>query len=62
VILSRDFVQRYPSIKETQKLTLRTGHSILDPKYLAQIIILWKPEEVDMIIIVVDADDKLEQR
>ncbi|MGM3309132.1 hypothetical protein ACSQ6I_24685 [Anabaena sp. WFMT] len=57
-----DFVQRHPSIKETQKLTLRTGHSILDPKYLAQIVILWKPEEVDMILIVVDADDKLEQR
>ncbi|AFZ59521.1 hypothetical protein H6G54_14135 [Anabaena cylindrica FACHB-243] len=60
--LDCDFVQRHPSIKETQKLTLRTGHSILDIKYLAQIVILWKPEEVDMILIVVDADDKLEQR
>ena len=57
-----DFIQRHPSIKESQKLTLRTGHSILDPKYLAQIVILWKPEDVDMILIVVDADDKLEQR
>jgi hypothetical protein len=57
-----DFVQRHPSTKEKQKLTLRTGHSILDIKYLAQIVILWKPEEVDMILIVVDADDKLEQR
>jgi hypothetical protein len=58
----RDFVQRYPSIKEIQELTLRTGLDILDPKYLAQIVILWKPEEVDMILIVVDADDKLEPR
>ncbi len=58
----RDFVQRYPSIQEIQELTLRTWHSILDPKYLAQIVILWKPEEVDMILIVVDADDKLEPR
>ena len=57
-----DFIQRHPSIKESQKRTLRTGHSILDPKYLAQIVILWKPEDVDMILIVVDADDKLEQR
>ncbi|MTJ48494.1 hypothetical protein FJR05_11715 [Dolichospermum sp. UHCC 0259] len=57
-----DFIQRHPSIKESQKRTLRTGHSILDIKYLAQIVILWKPEDVDMILIVVDADDKLEQR
>jgi hypothetical protein len=57
-----DFIQRHPSVKESQKRTLRTGHSILDIKYLAQIVILWKPEDVDMILIVVDADDKLEQR
>ncbi|NET69629.1 MAG: hypothetical protein F6K62_00790 [Sphaerospermopsis sp. SIO1G2] len=57
-----DFIQRHPSIRENQKRTLRTGHSILDSKYLAQIVILWKPEEVDMILIVVDADDKIEQR
>ncbi len=57
-----DFVQRHPSIRENQKKKLRTGHSILDPKYLAQVVIAWKPEEVDMIVIVVDADDKLEQR
>jgi hypothetical protein len=55
-----DFVQRHPSIKETFKF--RTGHSILDPKYLAQIVSVWKPEEIDMIVIVVDADDILEQR
>lgn len=57
-----DFIQRHPSVKESQKRTLRTGHSILDPKYLAQIVILWKPEDVDMILIVVDADDKLDKR
>ena len=57
-----DFIQRHPSIKESQKRTLRTGHSILDPKYLSQIVILWKPEDVDIILIVVDADDKLYQR
>ncbi|MFN7661284.1 MAG: hypothetical protein ACK5P3_24755, partial [Dolichospermum sp.] len=57
-----DFIQRHPSVKESQKRTLRTGHSILDPKYLAQIVILWKPEDVDMILIVVDADDKLDER
>ena len=57
-----DFIQRHPSVKESQKRTLRTGHSILDRKYLAQIVILWKPEDVDMILIVVDADDKLDER
>ncbi|NEO74696.1 hypothetical protein, partial [Moorena sp. SIO3H5] len=57
-----DFVQRHPSIRENQKKKLRTGHSILDPKYLAQVVIAWKPEEIDMIVILVDADDKLEQR
>ncbi len=57
-----DFVQRHPSIKESQKRTLRTGHSILDPKYLSQIVILWKPEEIDMIVIVVDGDDNINQR
>ncbi len=57
-----DFVQRHPSIKESQKRKLRTGHPILDPKYLAQVVILWKPEEVDMIVIVVDSDDILEKR
>jgi Domain of unknown function (DUF4276) len=57
-----DFVQRHPSIKESRVLKRRVGHSILDPKYLSQVIIAWKPEEVDMILLVVDADDKLEQR
>ncbi|WP_228019508.1 hypothetical protein [Sphaerospermopsis sp. LEGE 08334] len=57
--LDCDFIQRHPSIRENKKLTLRTGHSILDPKYLAQIVILWKPEEVDMILIVVDANDNI---
>ena len=57
-----DFVHRHPSIKEAQKKTLRRGHSILDRKYLAQVVSIWKPEEVDIIVIVVDADDKLLQR
>ncbi len=57
-----DFIQRHPSVKESKIRTLRTGYSILDLKYLAQIVILWKPEDVDMILIVVDADDKLDER
>lgn len=55
------FVHRHPSIGE-RGIKLRTGHSILNPKYLAQVVIAWKPEEVDMILIVVDADDLLPQR
>lgn len=57
-----NFVQRHPSIKESQLSKLRTGHSVLDPKYLAQMVISWKPEEVDMIVLVVDADNNLSQR
>jgi hypothetical protein len=57
-----DFVQRHPSISESRVFKRRVGHSISDPKYLAQVIIAWKPEEVDLIIIVVDADDNLPQR
>ncbi len=57
-----DFVQRHPSMKEMGTKTLRTGHSILDRKYLQQIVILWKPEEVDIILIVVDADNSLFER
>jgi hypothetical protein len=55
------FVHRHPSIKE-RGIKLRTGHSILERKYLAQVVSIWKPEEVDMILIVVDADDRLEKR
>ncbi|MDZ8082099.1 MAG: hypothetical protein RMX35_23905 [Nostoc sp. DcaGUA01] len=57
-----DFVQRHPSIKESQLCKLRTGHSILDPKYLAKVVISWKPEEVDMILIVVDGDENISER
>jgi hypothetical protein len=56
------FVQRHPTIRESRVLKRRTGHSILDRQYLAQIVSVWKPEEVDMILIVVDADDVLAQR
>jgi hypothetical protein len=55
------FVHRHPSIKEGG-IKLRTGHSILERKYLAQVVSIWKPEEVDMILIVVDADDRMEKR
>jgi hypothetical protein len=57
-----DFVQRHPSIKEMRKGKVSTGFGILDCKYLAQIVSPWKPEEIDLIVIVADADDKLEER
>ena len=57
-----DFVQRHPLSSEIKCFKRRTGFSVLDKKYLAQVVISWKPEEVDMILIVVDADDKLSQR
>lgn len=57
-----DFVQRHPTNQESGIYTRRTGHSILQPKYLAKVVIAWKPEEIDMILIVVDADDVESQR
>lgn len=57
-----DFIQRHPSSSESKCFKRRTGHSVLDRKYLAQVVISWKPEEVDMILLVVDADDNLSQR
>lgn len=56
-----DFIQRHPTVKD-KRGKLRTGFGILNEKYLAQLIITWKPEEVDMIVIVADADDILETR
>jgi hypothetical protein len=57
-----DFVHRHPSIREMGKKTFRTGHSILEPKYLSQLVIAWKPTEVDLILIVADADNILAER
>ncbi len=57
-----DFVQRHPSTKEIRKGKVTTGFGFLDPKYLSQIVITWKPEEVDLIIILADADDKIFER
>jgi Domain of unknown function (DUF4276) len=56
------FVHRHPSIQEQRVAQVRRGHSILDPRYLAQMVIAWQPEEVDLILIVVDADDRLIER
>ncbi|MEI6429948.1 MAG: hypothetical protein WCO45_16430 [Pseudanabaena sp. ELA607] len=60
--LDCDFVQRHPTNQESGIYKRRTGHSILQPKYLAQVVIAWQPEEVDMIVIVADADDVLPKR
>lgn len=56
------FVQRHPSLKERRRGQRRTGHGILERKYLAQVVSVWKPYEVDLIVLLVDADDELEQR
>jgi hypothetical protein len=56
------FIHRHPSIQEQRKSQVRRGHSILESRYLAQMTIAWQPEEVDLIVIVVDADDVLEER
>jgi hypothetical protein len=50
------------STKEIRKPKYTTGFGFLDPKYLSQIAITWKPEEVDLIIILADSDDKISER
>lgn len=60
-----DFVHRhpqYPSRKKAKKPMVRQGYTILERKYLQKRVIAWKPQEVDVIIIVVDADNILEER
>jgi hypothetical protein len=57
-----NFVHRHPSTKENNKGKVTTGFGFLDPKYLSQIVIAWKPEEVDLIIILADSDDKISER
>ncbi|MEM7534116.1 MAG: DUF4276 family protein [Chloroflexota bacterium] len=56
------FIHRHPSRKERRKGQVRVGYSILEPRYLAQIVSMWKPEEIDMIVVVVDADAEIEKR
>lgn len=51
------FIHRHPSIQERRVAQVRRGHSILESRYLAQMVIAWQPKEVDLIVIVVDADD-----
>jgi hypothetical protein len=57
-----EFVHRHPTLNERKNSQLRGGHSILDTEYLKQVVIAWRPEEVDLIVIVADADAILEKR
>jgi len=56
------FVHRHPNFKEISKGKVHTGHGVLDTKYLAQTVVAWQPHEIDMVIILVDADYELEKR
>jgi hypothetical protein len=56
------FIQRHPTVRERGTGEVRRGYSILESRYLRQVVTVWKPDEIDMIIIVVDADDLLEER
>ncbi len=57
-----EFVQRHPGSQEILKGKLRSGHGILDKKFLAQTILVWLPHEIDIVILVVDADESLTRR
>ena len=64
------FIHQHPSLsrkglrkrRASPEIEIRSGHTILDQKYLQKIVIAWKPEEVDIIIILVDADENLPSR
>ncbi|MEW5987046.1 MAG: hypothetical protein AB1791_10470 [Chloroflexota bacterium] len=56
------FVQRHPSTKEWKNREFRTGHTILDRKYVAQAVIAWKSHEIDMVVICADSDDQVDGR
>jgi hypothetical protein len=56
------FVQRHPSLHESRKGKRRTGHGILNRKYVAQTVIAWQPDEIDIVVLLVDADDLFPQR
>jgi hypothetical protein len=57
-----EFIQRHPTLREGSKGKVRSGYSILESKYLRQVVSVWKPHEIDMIVLVVDADNILEER
>jgi hypothetical protein len=58
-----NFVHRHPSTKEIRKGKVACGFGVLEKlSYLSQIVSTWKPEEVDLIIILADADDKVSER
>lgn len=56
------FIQRHPTVRERGTGEVRRGYSILESRYLRKVVTVWKPDEIDMIIMVVDADDSLEER
>jgi hypothetical protein len=57
-----EFIQRHPTIRERSTGQVRRGYSILESKYLRQVVSVWKPNEIDMIVLVVDADDIVDDR
>ncbi len=57
-----EFIQRHPTIRERSTGKVRNGYTILESKYLRQVVTVWKPHEIDMIVLVVDADDLLKDR
>jgi hypothetical protein len=56
------FIQRHPTANELRIKKRRTGFGVLDPKYLAQTVVAWKPSEVDNIVILVDSDEQIDKR
>lgn len=55
------FVHRHRTSRDNL-WSYRTGHSVIEPRYLAQTIIAWKPDEIDLIVIVVDEDNDVPHR
>lgn len=56
------FIRRRPSFRERKNRERITGHGILSKQYVEQVALVWQPSEVDLIIIVADADEEQPQR
>ncbi len=63
------FIQRHPQIGERQqhdldrgigtgRVSLRRGYGVSQRNYIAQRVIAWNSDEIDLVVLVVDADDQ----
>ncbi len=55
------FIHRHPTPRDNL-MRYRMGYSVIEKRYLQQTIIAWKPQEIDIIVVVVDEDSDVATR